>query len=334
MKQMFQKSSVIIMMIVMGIITSSQRTVVVLAPVGRETVSSKAANKATDKKASQKKSVITVWKRQEESGTAQAATGQAVTLAGGVHASSDHQSEVSQLSDAVSDWNEVTGKVEQSEMEPLADLQTEMEEARKEAEGQQLEEEKQKILEEQKQQEQEKKALERQRREERKRLLEQKKQERRRKKLLQRKREREREQRRKNRRQEKIVSCCGKVRGTNSQQILERIVEAEAGGEDYKGKLLVANVVLNRVLSSQFPDTVRGVVFAHNQFSPVSDGRYYSVKVSSGTRKAVKAALQGEDPSQGAVYFMERSLADQDNASWFDRCLTKLFRYGCHEFYK
>ena len=70
------------------------------------------------------------------------------------------------------------------------------------------------------------------------------------------------------------------------------------------------------------------------QFSPVSNGSYYSVHVSSGTKKAVRRALQGQDTSQGALYFMERALADSGNASWFDRCLTKVKRHGCHEFYK
>ena len=102
--------------------------------------------------------------------------------------------------------------------------------------------------------------------------------------------------------------------------------------------MLVANVVLNRVLSKRFPNTVKEVVFAHGgstyQFSPVSNGSYYSVHVSKGTKKAVRAALNGKDTSQGALYFMERALADSGNVSWFDRCLTKLFRHGCHEFYK
>ena len=66
--------------------------------------------------------------------------------------------------------------------------------------------------------------------------------------------------------------------------VLERIVEAEAGGENISGKMLVANVVLNRVESKDFPNSVSKVVFAHSggtyQFSPVANGRYYSVKVS------------------------------------------------------
>ena len=135
-----------------------------------------------------------------------------------------------------------------------------------------------------------------------------------------------------------IEEKCGRVIGTESERILQRIVEAEAGGEDLEGRALVANVILNRVLGKQFPSTIKEVVFAHSgsryQFSPVSNGSYYSVHVSSGTKKAVRRALQGQDTSQGALYFMERALADSGNASWFDRCLTKVKRHGCHEFYK
>lgn len=123
-------------------------------------------------------------------------------------------------------------------------------------------------------------------------------------------------------RKKEIQACCGVAVGTKDQQILERIVEAEAGGEDFHGKLLVANVILNRVKSKSFPQTIEKVVFAHSgsryQFSPIYDGRYYRVCVSGSTKKAVRAALQGTDPSEGALYFMERSSADCSNVSWFD----------------
>lgn len=136
----------------------------------------------------------------------------------------------------------------------------------------------------------------------------------------------------------RIKKSCGVSVSAADRVILERIVEAEAGGEDHKGKVLVANVVLNRVKSKSFPSTVEEVVFAHSgstyQFSPIYDGRYYTVDVSKETKKAVEDALNGNDPSQGALYFMERAYADPDNASWFDRCLTRLFGYRCHEFYK
>lgn len=136
----------------------------------------------------------------------------------------------------------------------------------------------------------------------------------------------------------RIKRCCGVSVSASDRLILERIVEAEAGGEDHKGKVLVANVVLNRVKSKSFPSTIKEVVFAHRgstyQFSPIYDGRYYTVNISDDTKKAVKDALNGVDPSQGALYFMERAYADSDNAAWFDRCLTRLFGYHCHEFYK
>lgn len=119
--------------------------------------------------------------------------------------------------------------------------------------------------------------------------------------------------------------------------VLMRIVEAEAGGEDVMGKLLVANVVLNRVQDGHFPDTVTEVVYQRNsrvaQFSPVADGRIDRVKISEETREAVYSALYGEDISKGALYFMARGIADTDRADWFDNNLTLLFSYGGHDFF-
>ena len=116
--------------------------------------------------------------------------------------------------------------------------------------------------------------------------------------------------------------------------LLEKIVQAEAGGEDLKGKILVANVILNRVNSSKFPNDIKSVIMAGRQFSPVSDGRIWTVTVSSETKEAVQRALDGEDYSMGALYFMARSAADASNVTWFDRALTWLFKHGGHEFFK
>ena len=122
-----------------------------------------------------------------------------------------------------------------------------------------------------------------------------------------------------------------------SIEILCRIVEAEAGTEDEKGRILVANVVMNRVESSRFPDTVKGVVFQKSgglyQFSPVANGRYYRVTVSEETRKAVEKVLRGKDESQGALYFVNRYAAITEFMNWFDRRCTSLFSYGRHEFF-
>lgn len=120
-------------------------------------------------------------------------------------------------------------------------------------------------------------------------------------------------------------------------EALLRIVQAEAGSEDEKGKMLVAGVVLNRVESSRFPDTVKEVVLQHvdgvYQFSPVANGTYYSVKISDETKRAVDKVLAGEDDSKGALYFASRKYADSEKMKWFDRSLTHLFNYGGHEFF-
>lgn len=121
-------------------------------------------------------------------------------------------------------------------------------------------------------------------------------------------------------------------------EILLRIVEAEAGSEDEDGKLLVANVVLNRVNSDDFPDTVSEVVFQSSkgvtQFSPVASGRFYKVVISDETISAVGRALMGEDISQGALFFAARKYADRKKMKWFDEKLTYLFAHGGHEFFR
>lgn len=119
---------------------------------------------------------------------------------------------------------------------------------------------------------------------------------------------------------------------------LMRIVQAEAGGEDRKGKLLVANVVINRVKNPKFPNNITDVVFQRKknvtQFSPVSNGRIYNVQISEDTREAVYSALYGEDVSEGALFFMARKYADPENEEWFDNNLTYLFSYGGHDFFR
>jgi N-acetylmuramoyl-L-alanine amidase len=121
-------------------------------------------------------------------------------------------------------------------------------------------------------------------------------------------------------------------------EILQRIVEAEATGENIKGKILVANVILNRVKDDSFPDTIEAVVFQKDgntyQFSPIKDNRYWSVKISEETVEAVERVMQGEDYSKGALYFSARSRADSDSMRWFDNNLEFLFAYGGHEFFK
>lgn len=123
----------------------------------------------------------------------------------------------------------------------------------------------------------------------------------------------------------------------DDKEVLLRIVEAEATCEDIKGRMLVANVVLNRVVSEGFPDNITEVVFQNNgetyQFAPIKDGRYWSVTVSEETAEAVERVLAGEDVSKGALFFAARSMARKSAMRWFDTSLKYLFRHGVHEFF-
>lgn len=118
---------------------------------------------------------------------------------------------------------------------------------------------------------------------------------------------------------------------------LLHIVEAEAGTEDIKGRVLVANVIMNRVKHEEFPDTITEVVWDSSngvpQFSPTYDGAIYRVTVSDDTREAVKQALEGVDYSEGALFFVQKSAAEEQAVSWFEKDLKRLFKHGCHEFY-
>ena len=116
-------------------------------------------------------------------------------------------------------------------------------------------------------------------------------------------------------------------------QVLLKIVEAEAGCEDTEGRMLVANVVMNRVRNGYFPNTVTEVVYQSQdgtaQFSPVSDGRIDTVNVSQGTIDAVARVMNGEDISQGALFF--RSV--RSRSGWFDQKLSRVLEHGNHIFY-
>lgn len=120
-------------------------------------------------------------------------------------------------------------------------------------------------------------------------------------------------------------------------EALLKIVQAEAGNEDEEGKMLVAGVVLNRVKSKRFPDSVQKVVMQQKdgvyQFSPVANGTYKRAKVTQETVDAVERVLKGEDITQGALYFAARKYADPEKMKWFDCNLTRLFEHGGHEFY-
>lgn len=138
---------------------------------------------------------------------------------------------------------------------------------------------------------------------------------------------------------EKVVtmSSSAKMMSDEDYENLLQIVEAEAGTEDLKGKILVANVIMNRVNYPEFPDNVTDVIWQYiggvAQFSPVHDGRISEVVPTEETKEAVKQVLEGVDYSEGALFFIQKSAAAKGNIQWFDKSLTRLFKHGVHEFY-
>ena len=97
---------------------------------------------------------------------------------------------------------------------------------------------------------------------------------------------------------------------TNSSDLnlLSRLVYGEARGEPYTGQVAVAAVVLNRVRSSSFPNTIAGVIYQSGAFDVVSDGQI-NLTPNETAKKAAQDALNGWDPTNGAIYYFNPSTA-------------------------
>lgn len=89
---------------------------------------------------------------------------------------------------------------------------------------------------------------------------------------------------------------------SSDYDLLARIISAEARGEPYMGQVAVGAVILNRIEHPSFPDTLSGVVYQKNAFTCLYDGQFYE-PVSESAYKAATDALNGLDPSGGAIYY-------------------------------
>ena len=101
-------------------------------------------------------------------------------------------------------------------------------------------------------------------------------------------------------------SSGGGAQGSSSDlTLLAALIQCEAGGESYEGKLAVGSVVMNRVSSSHFPNTVAGVIYQGGQFSPVASGRFASVLAKGADRSCTQAASEvlGGNITIGTLYF-------------------------------
>ena len=114
-----------------------------------------------------------------------------------------------------------------------------------------------------------------------------------------------------------------------SLNLISRFVYAEARGEPYKGQVAVASVILNRVKDSRFPNTVSGVVYQSGAFTCVSDGQI-NLTPNATAKKAAQDAINGWDPSLGAIYYFNPNTA---TSKWiWSRPMT--ITIGNHRFCK
>ncbi len=113
--------------------------------------------------------------------------------------------------------------------------------------------------------------------------------------------------------------------------LLAKIAMAEAEGEDTEGKALVIMVVLNRVWSEGFPDSIEEVIMQDKQFSVTQEGgRWWTVEPDEDCYKALDMVMFDQwDESYGALYF-----ESEGKSTWHQDNLEYLFKHGNHYFYK
>lgn len=124
-------------------------------------------------------------------------------------------------------------------------------------------------------------------------------------------------------------STANNANYSGDTNLLARLVYAESRGEPYAGQVAVASVVLNRVKSSSFPNSIAGVIYQSGAFSVVSDGQI-NLSPNDTAKKAAQDAINGWDPSYGAIYYFNPNTAR--NAWIWSRPVTVVI--GNHRFCK
>ena len=103
-------------------------------------------------------------------------------------------------------------------------------------------------------------------------------------------------------------SSSSSTSNSTNLNLLAKLIYGEARGEPYTGQVAVGAVILNRVKSSKFPNTIAGVIYQSGAFDAVSDGQI-NLNPDSTSKKAAQDALNGWDPSYGAIYYFNPSTA-------------------------
>ena len=106
------------------------------------------------------------------------------------------------------------------------------------------------------------------------------------------------------------VYAASKSSTTSDLQLMARAINGEARGEPYEGQVAVGAVILNRVKSSKFPNTIAGVIYQSGAFTAVADGQI-NVPIAQGSTvlKAAQDAMNGWDPTGGAIYYFNPNTA-------------------------
>ena len=110
---------------------------------------------------------------------------------------------------------------------------------------------------------------------------------------------------------------------------LSHIIYAESGNQPLDGKIAVGNVVLNRMNSPMFPNTVYGVVFQRNQFTPVANGSIY-LEPNEESVAAAKLCMDGANTAGSSLYFVNPRTAPN---SWASRNRPYVATIGAHAFF-
>ncbi len=106
------------------------------------------------------------------------------------------------------------------------------------------------------------------------------------------------------------VSYAASSNSTSDLQLMARAINGEARGEPYEGQVAVGAVILNRVKSSQFPNTIAGVIYQSGAFTAVTDGQINApIDESSTVYKAAQDAMNGWDPTGGCIYYFNPATA-------------------------
>lgn len=126
-------------------------------------------------------------------------------------------------------------------------------------------------------------------------------------------------------------SYAAQTSNTSDLQLMARAINGEARGEPYEGQVAVGAVILNRVKSSKFPNTIAGVIYEKGAFTAVSDGQInVPIAENSTVYKAARDAMNGWDPTGGAIYYFNPDTAT--NKWIWSRPLIKTI--GKHRFCK